>query len=49
MQRVRLFIWILFACSPVLLAGCNTLEPDREERLTLYVAPQTVECTGVYV
>ena len=50
MQRIRLLTWICcFICAPALLAGCSIVEPDREELLTLYVAPYTATCVGVDV
>lgn len=39
----------LFASAALLsvLTACGVLEPDDADRLTLYVAPTTVDCVGV--
>lgn len=37
----------LLLFSLLLTSGCGVTEPGVEEILTMYVAPQTVECVGV--
>jgi hypothetical protein len=47
--RMRTFARIAAAIASLTLAGCDVTEPSAEEQFVLYVAPHTVECTGMVV